>query len=67
MDPTERGESMIPHEVDYDEANCLRCGRKITDARSLERGLSPTCYKKYLKEQSEIGFEEDQITMDEVV
>ncbi len=57
---------MIPHEVMHDEGTCMRCGRKITDKLSLERGLGPSCYKKYMAEQAEIGFEKDQMTIDEI-
>ena len=29
---------------------CARCGRTLTDAKSIERGFGPTCYKKTTKE-----------------
>lgn len=31
-------------------STCSRCGRKLTDIKSMERGLGPVCYQKYLKE-----------------
>lgn len=58
---------MIPHEVDYDEGACERCGRKITDLLSLERGFGPVCYKKHQEEEAAAEFERDQMTIDEVV
>lgn len=48
-------------------STCSRCGRKLKDKKSMERGLGPVCYQKYLKEQAEIGFSENQMTIDEVV
>lgn len=46
---------------------CGRCGRKLKTEKSIEAGFGPVCYKKFLKEQADIGFEKNQITMDEVV
>lgn len=46
---------------------CTRCGRKLKDRKSIEREFGPICYKKYLKEQAEIGFEKDQMTIDEFI
>lgn len=48
-------------------STCSRCGRKLKDQKSMERGLGPVCYQKYLKEQAEIGFSENQMTIDEVI
>lgn len=45
---------------------CARCGRKLKTQKSIDLGLGPVCYQKYLKEQAEVGFFEDQITIDEV-
>ncbi|MFA1820582.1 DUF6011 domain-containing protein [Virgibacillus oceani] len=45
---------------------CSRCGRKLKDSKSIEREFGPVCYKKYLKEQQEIGIADNQITIDEV-
>lgn len=27
--------------------NCIRCGRRISNEESINRGLGPTCYKKF--------------------
>ncbi|ORX22734.1 hypothetical protein BVF91_09655 [Thermoanaerobacterium sp. PSU-2] len=35
------------------DGNCVRCGRKLKDIKSIERGFGKTCYKKYLKETEE--------------
>lgn len=29
---------------------CERCGRKLKDPKSIERGMGKTCYKKFLQE-----------------
>jgi len=52
---------MIPHEVMYDEGTCKRCGRKISDELSLDRGYGPKCYEKVQTE------EKKQMKIDEVV
>lgn len=44
---------------------CTRCGRKLKDRKSIERELGPVCYKKYLAEQAEIGFADDQMSIDD--
>jgi DNA-directed RNA polymerase subunit RPC12/RpoP len=31
---------------------CFRCGRKLKSDESKERGMGPTCWKKYQEEQS---------------
>lgn len=46
---------------------CTRCNRKLKDKKSIERKFGPVCYKKYQKEQEEIGLEENQMTLDEVM
>ena len=30
---------------------CRRCGRRIKDIQSIELGMGPTCYLKYLREK----------------
>ncbi|MBN6206241.1 hypothetical protein JYK21_07240 [Ralstonia pickettii] len=45
---------------------CTRCGRKLKDAKSIEREFGPVCYKKWLKEQKEVGLAENQMVIDEV-
>lgn len=32
---------------------CDRCGRKLKDKKSLDRGYGPVCYKKELEEGME--------------
>lgn len=46
---------------------CGRCGRKLKTAKSIEVGFGPVCHKKYLKEQAQIGFMDNQMSMEEVV
>lgn len=46
-------------------STCTRCGRKLKSAKSKELKLGPVCYQKYLAAQAEIGFEEDQMTIDD--
>ncbi|GAA0344054.1 hypothetical protein GCM10008931_39190 [Oceanobacillus oncorhynchi subsp. oncorhynchi] len=45
---------------------CIRCGRKLKDKKSIERKFGPTCYKKNLKELEEIGLPENQVTIEDV-
>lgn len=33
------------------DGNCIRCGRKLKDPASVERGFGKICYVKYLKEK----------------
>lgn len=30
-----------------EDVSCLRCGRKLKDPRSIERGMGRTCWKKH--------------------
>lgn len=46
---------------------CIRCGRKLKDQRSIKRKLGPKCFRKWQKEREEIGLEENQIVIDEVL
>jgi len=46
-------------------AECTRCGRELKTPKSIELEFGPVCYQKYLKEQAEIGFKEDQMTIDD--
>jgi len=46
---------------------CTRCGRKLIDKKSIAREFGPKCYKKWLKEQEEIGIPENQMVIDEVI
>lgn len=47
-------------------STCVRCGRKLKDAKSIDREMGPVCYQKYLREQADIGFEEDQMSIEEI-
>lgn len=51
--------------MDYTE--CGRCGRRLKDKKSVDRGLGPVCYKKHLKALEDEEFEKNQITIDEVI
>ena len=42
---------------------CNRCGRKLKTTKSIELGFGPVCYKKYLRDQAEIGFAKDQMSI----
>lgn len=46
-------------------STCTRCGRKLKTQKSIDLEFGPVCYKKYLKEQAEIGFEKDQMSIDD--
>lgn len=48
-------------------AECATCGRKLKSKKSMDVGFGPVCYQKYLQAQAEIGFAEDQVTIDEVI
>ena len=39
-------------EIDIKSFNCLRCGRKLSNEESVERGYGTCCYKKVLKESA---------------
>lgn len=42
-----RNADRIPQSVQIEHfGKCSRCGKKLTDAESIERGLGPTCYSK---------------------
>lgn len=45
---------------------CRRCGRELKTEKSIERGFGRVCHKKYLEAQEQIGFEENQMSMEEV-
>ncbi len=47
-------------------STCIRCGRKLKDQRSINRKLGPKCFQKWQKELEEIGFEENQMTIEDV-
>lgn len=42
---------MVNDEV---EIRCARCGRKLKDPKSIERGMGKTCYKKFLQEMQRL-------------
>lgn len=42
---------------------CVTCGRKLNDKKSVDRGYGPVCYQKYLKALEE---GKNQVTIDEV-
>lgn len=46
---------------------CKRCGRKLKTVKSIKQGFGPVCWKKYLKEQEQIGFMDNQMSMEDVV
>ncbi len=46
---------------------CIRCGRELKDKKSIARKFGPVCYKKYIREREEIGLEENQMTIEDVV
>lgn len=52
---------MIEHKT------CTRCGRKLKTQKSIELEFGPVCHKKFLAAQAEIGFADDQVTIDEVM
>ncbi|HLR69447.1 MAG TPA: DUF6011 domain-containing protein [Virgibacillus sp.] len=45
---------------------CRRCGRKLKTEKSIELGFGRVCYQKYLEEQAQIGFMDNQMSMDEI-
>lgn len=47
-------------------SQCGRCGRKLKTNKSIEQGYGPVCYKKYLKEQEEVGTMDNQLTIEEI-
>lgn len=47
--------------------SCKRCGRKLKTKKSIEVGLGPVCYRKFMTDQAEIGFADQQVTIDELI
>ncbi len=45
---------------------CKRCGRKLKTEKSIKQEFGPVCYKKYLKEQEQIGFMDNQMSIEEI-
>lgn len=43
-----------------EEAHCRRCGRKISEPKSVERGYGSSCYQKYCEEVAKADFERRQ-------
>ncbi|MDY0394756.1 DUF6011 domain-containing protein [Virgibacillus halophilus] len=43
---------------------CITCGRKLKDKKSIERGYGPVCYEKLMKAFED---QENQVTIDEVI
>ena len=39
-------DDIIPETVIIKETNCLRCGRKLTDPKSVMAGIGPKCARK---------------------
>lgn len=46
-------------------STCTRCGRKLKTQKSIDLEFGPVCYQKYLAAQADIGFEKDQMTIDD--
>lgn len=46
---------------------CRRCGRKLKTEKSIELGFGRVCYQKYLEAQAQIGFMDNQMSMEDVV
>lgn len=46
---------------------CGRCNRKLKTSKSIELGFGPTCHKKYLQALVDAEFENNQVTIDEVL
>lgn len=57
----------MDNEIWSDEGGCKRCGRKLTDELSIERGYGPVCHKKVEQDRTEAEFLKNQMTIDEEI